>query len=286
MLPTGLRLTRVTPYNAYTLTYRDAYHQAGMGDELYFAKSRGGAVSQWMRRHHEYDYMESLKLFRVYRAPESDWVAVSTTDDAVGRQVCSIYNSLQAEQKLSLLALGGVDVRYYSMQINKIKHEKIREKAWISFHEHTGNVTDLQEPMLCDIHGVTTREAFTHFPHLFARTLTPLGCAVFLLVLQDYARCLDNHLSRYIIEHWLSIRDYGDTKLNVERQRPSPRIFHRLFQRPIEELGSLPCRIYSGQWGMYWVDTSGYSNKKEKCRVFSLSDAAAQVHHCGPEKGI
>jgi hypothetical protein len=46
-------------------------------------------------------------------------------------------------------------------------------------------------------------------------------------------------------------------------------------------------RIYSAQWGAYWLGAGqGYTDDKEKSQVLPCAEAVRRTVHCGPEKRI
>ncbi|MCY1533669.1 hypothetical protein D9M68_690090 [compost metagenome] len=54
-----------------------------------------------------------------------------------------------------------------------------------------------------------------------------------------------------------------------------------------DERGQLRCRIWSGEWHLYWrPDGCGYTEDVEQAGIYRLDDAIRRSGHCGPGKKI
>lgn len=296
-LPDGVCLIKEPSIKAYSVEYRS---EPSVSAVIYYAKSRGQALSAWMKENHEYDYFECSAMLSIRRAPQADIFRCVITATPAGQALQERLSTFGFIEKLSLLQFCGVSVRnlYYLLERNLRIGSSARHKAQAvnatctdaCLGAHTGWVRAIvEEPPLFDPHGDLTAEyPLTYFPQLSYRGLSEQSQALSMLVLQDVM----DHLSRKIpARFWLyfSEKRLDEQARTIQQcQTEQPRFFHKMWARGSDHtsIAALPCLIYSGQWGMYWRDTSGYSNSRDKCRAFTIKEALAQTHHCGSEKGI
>lgn len=287
----GLMVSTELTEKAYEVNYRNPY-DASFSRPIYYAATPNKALAAWMREHHEHDFMGSKKAVRIKRDPDYDRVSIFPDKTEFGQTVHSVHKNMTGSEKLSLLAFAGLPMRsikFLLRQQQTNESKKIAHPADLWIQDYLGYITRLEtetHPCLFESDGVQLTKSipFAHHPMQF-QLLNDIGIAVFLLCVQDVLVAHDTALNHWLLE--LLCKRFESSPEN-ECEKRSPCIFHKYFRTDLQLYTDWPERvwIYSGQWGSYWVNTSGYSSNKSKCQTFSLADAIDHTSHCGDEKRI
>lgn len=276
----GLNVELIPEFKGYSIVSRDyPYHPA-----TYVAKTRGGAVSQALKSGQiQADcFFDALKSCWVSRHHEWDHLIVNYQDSDDGSMLRQFADTLSENQFAKLLDDAGIfwlnDSRKYSKSDLKAGRSLFYMRSSNGRLEFQKMDETNYPSSLYSCAEIALPGGFTGYWY----SLTELAKSVIMLSLSVVAKSVGLGVRLGQVDRLFNLINSAEVCMNGRIFLPHM----MLGEKTCESIPQLKARIYSGEWGMYWRDSSGYTSDKDSARQWDILEAYQRVHHCGNEKAI
>lgn len=284
----GLRLKADLTRKGYIARLKDEWHVS----DVTIAKNPSECASLLFRSGNMgFDsYFEVKEKCSIQRYVKKDLCHVEYTLDGDGRALRDAFESLSDVQLETLLRDAGV--RYVGDNLSKAKHG-----ASLLYATHCNGRLELpgdQSQRYPELFYNPTPVCLASGRDAVWYALTDTAKSIVVLhvhkLLQKMGWAIQVEALETLLERW----GYGQDSFIDRRCSKGETLLSKIKRVPHSMIGegmvssahNIGVHLYSGEWGAYWVSSSGYTTKLEKAGIFELPEATSLVSHVGAEKHI